>query len=86
MLAWRAVEGSENAHDTSAVRELFDRLLSSTQEVLDIDDKEELQRIILLVGTAAIGFGIAGEVLSEVLGMNGTAVDDFPMWLTERMS
>ena len=86
LLAWRAIEGADSSKDMSAVREVFDRLLATTQKVLDVDTKENLQQIVLLVATAAIGFGIAGEVLTDVLGMNGKTVEEFPAWVAKQIN
>lgn len=83
LLAWRAVEGHDDPSNQLVVRELFDKLLTTTQKVIDIDSREELQRIILLVATAAIGYGIAGEVLTNVMGMDAENVESFPAWVTE---
>ncbi len=85
LLAWRAVEGAREGHDLAAVRDLFTKLLSSTQKVLEVESREDLQRIILLVATAAVGFGIAGEVLVDLLGMSEETVNSFPGWLTTQV-
>ncbi|MEM7099953.1 MAG: TetR/AcrR family transcriptional regulator [Pseudomonadota bacterium] len=83
LLAWRAVEGKQEDGDLSEVRALFDQLLHTTQNVLDVDSREDLQRVILVVATAAIGYGIAGVVLTDVLGMSEEVVETFPTWVTE---
>ena len=85
MLAWRAVEGAGQPQDPEPVRQLFDRLLKTTQEVLDVERREDLQRIILLVATAAIGYGIAGGVLTDMLGMSEETVQGFPGWVAQNM-
>ena len=59
LLAWRAVEGTQGEGNLAEVRALFDQLLNTTQKVLDVGTREDLQRVILVVATAAIGYGIA---------------------------
>ncbi|MEM9624245.1 MAG: TetR/AcrR family transcriptional regulator [Pseudomonadota bacterium] len=84
LLAWRAVEGG-SGQDFSVVREMFGKLLATTQKVLEVDTREDLQRIILLVATAAIGYGIAGDTLCDLLGMSEETVDGFPQWVTAQI-
>ncbi len=86
LLAWRAIEQSGESRDLTVVRELFDRLLATTQKVVQADTRESLQHYILLIGTAAIGFGIAGEVLADLLGMSEDTVQEFPAWLTQHIN
>ena len=85
LLAWRAVEGAARPDDPEPVRQLFDRLLETTQQVLDVERREDLQRIILLVATAAIGYGIAGGVLTDMLGMSEETVQGFPGWVAQNI-
>ncbi len=85
LLAWRAVEGYREHQDMGMVRDLFNQLLQTTQKVLDVETREDLQRIILLVATAAVGYGIAGDVLVDMLGMSKEAVDKFPGWVTAKI-
>ena len=85
LLAWRSVEGSKDPQDISEVQEVFGKLLQSTHKVLDVESQDDLQRNILLIATAAIGYGIAGPVLSDVLGMSETAVDEFPAWVAQHL-
>ena len=86
LLAWRAVEAPEKAELSEAVTDLFDQLLGSAQGALEIDSRADLQRVIMLVATSAIGYGIAGGVLAQVLGMDPDTVESFPAWMTERIN
>ena len=85
LLAWRAVEGDRAPEDHERVRALFDRLLATTQKVLEVERREDLQQIILLVATAAIGYGIAGPVLTDMLGMSEETVQGFPGWVAQHV-
>lgn len=84
LIAWRAVEGSGEP-DMSAVAELFERLLRKTREVLDADTETEVRHLIYMVAIAAIGHGLAGEVLASVLGMPSEERDAFPDWMNARL-
>ena len=86
LLAWRAVEGNLAPDYQTQVRELFDQLLEKTQDVIEVDSREDLQRIIMLVATAAIGYGLAGEVLIDVLGMSEETVQGFPSWVAQNVN
>lgn len=86
LIAWRAVENSvENKEDVSATQEAFAKLLTSTQQAFDTDNPEEIKNVVYLVAIAAIGYGLAGSVLSQVLGMTEDDVTQFPQWLTEHL-
>ncbi len=85
LLAWRAVEGSGSSNDMSAVTELFDRLLQTTRQVLDVDTDSEVRQMIYLVAIAAIGHGLAGEVLASLLGMPEEELGGFPDWMNARL-
>ena len=85
LLAWRAVETQTKARDLSQVQALFNDLLEISQETLDYDE-QELRNVIYLVATAAIGYGIAGSVLPQVLGMNEDDVEAFPQWVARHLS
>ena len=75
--------GDEEAFDE--IRTLFGQLLQTTQSALGVDDRAEVQKAIYLVAIAAIGYGVAGEVLANVLGMSQEDLGQFPEWLTEHI-
>jgi AcrR family transcriptional regulator len=52
-----------------------------TQEVT-----QEVKRMIFLVSTVAIGYGIAGPVLPQLLGMSEDDTANFPAWMAERLT
>jgi AcrR family transcriptional regulator len=86
LLAWRAVEDESRPRDMERTKQLFAALLARTQAALGIDTEQNMQRIILLVATAAIGFGLAGGVLADLVGMSEEDVEDFPRWVTAHIS
>lgn len=86
LLAWRAVEGERSVADLAAVSDLFQTLMRTTQAALGLADEQEVQRIIYLVAIAAIGYGLAGSVLADALGMSPQDVDLFPEWMTEHIA
>lgn len=85
LIAWRAVENSDPERDVSATQALFEKLLETTQRNFDVGNRAEVQNVIFLVAIAAIGYGLAGDVLSNVLGMSEEEVETFPEWLTEHL-
>lgn len=85
LLAWRAVEGSGNSGDLGAVTELFRRLMETSRQVLDVDTDAEVRQMIYLVAIAAIGHGLAGDVLATVLGMPAEELEKFPQWMNARL-
>ncbi len=86
LLAWRAVEGDGDAERSQDVSDLFARLLATTQSALGLEDAHQVQRVIYLVAIAAIGYGLAGNVLADVLGMSEKDIEAFPGWMTNHIS
>ena len=86
LLAWRAVEGSGGPADTTEVAELFKRLLTAIREVLDVETDAQARQMIYLVAIAAIGHGLAGEVLAQLLGMPGEELEQFPSWMNAKLT
>lgn len=84
LIAWRAVEGKLDPNENfGELEKAFQKLLQSVQDAVGVDRKEDVQRLVMLVAMAAIGYGLAGEVLARALGMNEEALADFPQWVTE---
>lgn len=86
LLAWRAVEGEGDVRDADEVSDLFARLLETTQSALGLDDQQEVRRVVYLVAIAAIGYGLAGNVLADVLGMTAEEIEQFPAWMTTHIT
>lgn len=86
LLAWRSVESQDDDLIGDHISELFSRLLDSSQAKLGVDSREDLRSMVLLVATSAIGFGIAGESLANLIGLSDDEVSAFPEWLNEHLS
>jgi AcrR family transcriptional regulator len=86
LLAWRAIEGSDKPNDMNAVSELFSRLLRTTREVLGVDTDAQVRQVVYLVAVAAIGHGLAGDVLAGLLGMPDHEREAFPGWMNTKLS
>ena len=85
LIAWRAVEGTDKP-ELDAVTELFGRLLKTTRQALDAGTDAEARQLIYLVAIAAIGHGLAGDVLASVLGMPDEEVEGFPDWMNGQLN
>ncbi len=86
LLAWRAVESPRGPEDLGPVAELFGRLLEKTKEMIDVDTDADARQTIYLVASAAIGHGLVGNVLANVLGMPAEEVEGFPRWMNARLN
>ena len=86
LLAWRAVEGSGSRHDAGPVVELFAKLLATTRESLGVESDVQARQIIYLVAIAALGHGLAGNVLADLLGMDGEEMAAFPDWMNAKLT
>ena len=85
LLAWRAVEESDQSQALEQAEQLFAGLLQTTQDAMGYDNLEEVRRVILLVAAAAVGYAVAGQVLPQVLGMSAEELDQFPAWLADHL-
>jgi len=86
LIAWRTVEGGDDEQTLDVLGDLFERLLNSSRQALHTDDQQELRQIIYLVTVAAIGHGLAGDVLSRLLKMSDEEVEQFPQWMRQRLT
>lgn len=98
LVAWRSLEsGNErraqqaDASNTPSTRDLaetqalFQKLLLRAQSALAVKDSGEVRRVVFLVAIAAVGYGIAGPVLAQVLGIGDEEIGQFPEWLTQHL-
>ena len=83
LLAWLAIEEGHRESPSESMRALFSGLVDACTEQLPDSDVEVARNIITLVVSAAIGFGVAGTQLADLVGMEGDAEDDFPRWLAD---
>lgn len=86
LIAWRAVQGSSTTAETDAVAAGFKKLLSTMQSAVKTTDETDVRNLILLVGIAAVGYGLAGDVLSKLIGMDQDDLETFPAWMTNHIS
>ncbi len=94
LVAWRSLESGDEAtddsnsqgtRDLSDTQALFQKLLARAQSALEVKDSAEVRKVVFLVAIAAIGYGIAGPVLAQVLGIEEDELNHFPEWLTEHL-
>lgn len=86
LLAWRAVAGKRRATDFTEFGKLFDDLLRTSLASLHTTDEREVKKIIFLVTTAALGYGIVGPILPQLLGMSEADIADFPAWVAAHLT
>ena len=85
LLAWRKVDSSRQRKDPTPVAELFTRLMDTATESLDEESAEDVRRMFYLVSCAAIGHGLSGAVLADVMGMPASEVESVPQWAIRRL-
>jgi AcrR family transcriptional regulator len=86
VLAWLAVGGdalSEDLKPSPSLRALFAELVPELARRLPDGPNRErtAKRMIFLIAAAAIGYGVAGSRLAEVLAMEDGESAAFPEWL-----
>ena len=81
LLAWRALNESSPATIDQAVADLFEQLVQRSSEVFTTQNQNELRNSLLLIASAAIGFGISGQNLPELFGLQETDIDGFAEWV-----
>lgn len=91
LLAWLAVGDArlrEALDDPPAqVVELFAQLIPVLAERLpgSVDRESAARRMVYLVATAAIGYGVSGALLPRVIGLTSEEADAFPEWLAVQL-
>ena len=85
LIAWQAVEGPRDEPNEHVVVG-FARLIASMQKNMSIGDDSDASRVVMLVGLAAVGFGLAGPVLAQMLGLNEEDLKDFPAWMINHIN
>ena len=85
LLAWLAVEQglSQSADPAAEIYDLFAELVPVVAKRLPGDADGELlaRRMIYLIATSAIGYGIAGDALANLISLDRSEVEDYPSWL-----
>lgn len=90
LLAWLSLSGEEFTPDPGTgpvLIEYFNALIPVIAERLPESPKriEHARRVVFLIATAAIGFGVGGPVLPAVVGLDATETDHFPEWLGQQI-
>ncbi len=87
LLAWLAVDDSlRQVQTTPAIQTLFSKIISTLGEQTADKDPATARRMVLLVATTAIGLGITGSTLPDMLGMSEDEQQQFPQWLVDTLS
>ena len=87
LLAWLAVGDAQLSQALDEpppeVAELFEEVIAVLARRLpkSFDRDSAARRMVYLVATAAIGYGVSGGLLPGVLGLADDEVDAFPEWL-----
>ncbi len=87
LMAWLAIGdtglGVEDAEPPQHLVDLFTQLVPAVATYLpeQTDREERARQIVMLVATAAIGFGLSSDILGKVLGMDDESRASFPPWL-----
>jgi AcrR family transcriptional regulator len=84
LLAWLALDDEHREPPSAATRALFDKLIQACAEQLP-GEIDAARNVVILVVSAAIGIGVAGEPLNALVGMDARARKAFPEWLASRV-
>lgn len=85
LLAWRALNEANPETNDQAVTELFELLVERSSVVFTMRDQNELRNSLLLIASAAIGFGITGQSLPGLFGIEETDIDGFAEWVGSKL-
>ena len=85
LLAWRALNESDPVAAGHAVEDLFDQLVERSSEVFATENQTELRNKLLLIASAAIGFGITQQSLPGLFGFETTDIDEFSDWIDTKL-
>ena len=87
LLAWLAVDDSLiRADATPPLQALFGKIISTLAEQTADKDPVTARRMVLLVATTAVGLGITGSTLPDLLGMEESEQQAFPQWLVDTLT
>jgi AcrR family transcriptional regulator len=91
LLAWLAVGGPSLsgavARPSAGAETLFREILPALTRHLPEEWTRDgvAERLVFLVATAAIGYGVSGAVLGHMTGLDPDEVRDFPRWLGDQL-
>ena len=81
LMAWRAIEPDAAEEPSEERRNQFEALIRASTEQFSGADLQTMRNVVTLVIAAAIGLGVGGSQLFELLGLDDEAQKDFPDWL-----
>ena len=85
LLAWRTLNETDSDTIDEAIATLFEQLVERSSSMFNTQDPGELLNSLLLIASAAIGFGIAGQSLPGLFGMGETDIDGFSDWVGSKL-
>lgn len=85
LLAWRTLNETDSDTIDEAIATLFEQLVERSSSMFNTQDPGELRNSLLLIASAAIGFGIAGQSLPGLFGMGETDIDGFSDWVGSKL-
>ncbi|MGE0621847.1 MAG: TetR/AcrR family transcriptional regulator [Pseudomonadales bacterium] len=85
LLAWLAIEEGQRPVPSPAQFALFDGLIRASAESMLGGDIATARNLLTLVVSAAIGLGVAGGQLMDLVGMDEADRRVFPDWLAGRI-
>lgn len=87
LLAWLAVDDNlHQAETTPAIQTLFSKIIDTVAQQTSDKDPATARQMVLLVATTAIGLGITGSTLPDLLGMGEAEQQQFPQWLVDTLT
>jgi AcrR family transcriptional regulator len=81
LLAWLAIEEAQRPVPSPEQHALFEGLIRASAESMLGGDVASARNVLTLVVSAAIGLGVAGQPLMDLVGMDAEARRAYPDWL-----
>ncbi len=84
LLAWLALEqqtGTLPGSEESG--RLFEKIIDAI--ALESGDRRHAKHMVLLVASAAVGLGIGGDAIAEMVGIDDEEMRSFPAWLADHI-
>ncbi len=87
LMAWMAVDDSvEQGQPSPAIQKLFTDVITTVATHMADKEPATARKVVLLVASSAMGLGISGTVLQDLIGMSEDEVRDFPTWLVANLT
>lgn len=85
LLAWLALDQQTGGLDSGGdhTRDLFKTILDTLEA--ESGNRTEAKQQVFLVAVAAMGLGICGDSLANLIGMTDEEREQFPTWLAEHI-